>query len=213
MITLERQKIIKILGSLFVAVILVLSYAAYGNSSNSTSTTQSTTINGTAFWSGFNSTVVGTQNLSDVFTIQSNCANQSIGGYALNYTYAIVSGLGNQSVQATQLGGDVLVNSGNVHSQYVYRYVEDRLNASYSRCILFDMKASILLPSRLNFHAKELLGNYAQNALVTVPSNMRSYSLPLSFSDNFTNTTSVQVQALLTQNLQIIPGQVSVTVG
>ncbi len=213
MITVERQKIIKVLGSLFVAVILVLSYAAYGNSNNNTSTTQSTTVNGTAFWSGFNSTVVGIGNLSDVFTIQYNCANQSAAGYALNYTYARVSELSNQSVQATQLGSDVLVNTGNLQPQYVYRYVESKLNASYSRCVVFNMKASISIPSKLNFRAKELLGDYAQNAFVTIPTSMRSYTLPFSFSDNLTNTTPIEVQALLTQNLQLIPGQISVTVG
>lgn len=202
----------KIIGSLFIAVILVLSYAAYGNSNNSTSSTQSTTVNETAFWSGSNSTIVSIGNLSDVFTIQSSCANSSISSAALNYTYAKVSQLSNQSVQATQLGSDVLVNTGSVSPQQVYRYVEGRLNTSSSKCIVFEMKASIIIPSALNFRAKELLGNYAENAFVAIPQNMRTYTLPFSFSDNLTNTTHIEVQALLTQNLQLIPGQISITV-
>ena len=212
MIILERQKLIKILGSLFVALILVISYAAYGSSNSNTSTTATTTVNETAFWSASNVTRVNSGSLSDVFTVQATCANQSTADLAMNYTNAKILVLENQSVQATQLGNEMLVNSGNLQAQGVYDYVEKGMNASWAKCVVFSMKAAVTIPSQLNFKAREVLGTQSEMQIVEIPSSMRSYTLSLSFSNNMTNTTQVTIDALLTENLQIIPGQISVTV-
>ncbi len=210
---MNKQSWIKILGSLFIAAILVASYAAYGASAAST-TTQATTIvqNYTAYWHAVNTTSVSVENFSNVFTVTALCANQSMGASSLNYTYAQISKLSNDSVQVTQLGNELLVNSGTITSKQVYTYAESRLNESQKKCITYQMTALIKVPKQIRFKATYIFSSAVTNvATVQIPASMQSYALPIRFADNLTNSTQIKIVALMSQNYQII-GNLSVSV-
>ncbi len=194
------------------ALILVVSYAAYGSSNNTSSTTVTTASQGSAYWHAVNTTNVQVNKFSSVFTVSMDCSNQTADSAVENYTYNRISKLYNQSVQVTELGSSIYVNSGNWTSRQIYDYVERSLNATSAKCTVFDLNAHITLPSQLKFKLTYLFSSSTpQTELVTIPSAYRNYTIPMAFADNITNSTNVAITALLTQNLKIY-GNLTVSV-
>lgn len=210
---MEKKNWIKILGSVFIALILVVSYAAYGSSNSTSSTTVTAAVNqGSAYWHGVNTTRVPIKSFGSVFTVNLDCQNQTVDSAVENYTYSQISKLYNQSIDVTELGSSIYVNSGNWTSKRVYGYVEGRLNASAAKCTLFDLNAHITLPSQVRFKLTYLFASSTpQTESVTIPSAYRNYTIPMVFANNLTNSTNITITSLLTQNLGIY-GNLTVSV-
>lgn len=204
---MDKKKMMEIVGSLFIALILVISYAASGAGNNNppsaphASNQSATKIPAAWYAEGIVNASISSYSAS--LTISSIC-NSSLSANALNSTTAAISSMGNSStIIENQIGNNIFLQSFSASSIQIYNYLNRNLNASSFNCLVFKGSAKVLLPATIKLYAKSIYGlSPARTADVFLPNSSRIYSLPIIFK-NFTNSTVIKVKvvSLLSANL------------
>lgn len=191
---MEKKKWIELLGSVFVAVIFLSSYAAFSNKSVSTNTTTTITQSPT-----FLAEAKGTARVlsyAPLMTIMVQCKDAS------NVTKQINDFLNTQNKSVVALtpypgenSSQTVVTSGELGTYYLYNSVSENLGAN-ANCTEFSTAAEILLPSSMSFVALQESGS----AVIQLPGEFRNYSMPVLMASDMANTMNVLVYAILTEN-------------
>lgn len=194
---MERKKLIELIGSIFVALIFFSSYAAFGNfgagGSNATTTiTPSQTYYAVA--SG-NASITA---YSSVMNINITCANITSVSNVLNGRLTELQRNGSISNFYSQQAAYILVQAGNTSTYPLYQELSGIIGNS-SACTHFTSTASVNLPGTMEFFVPTL-GNRVQ---VSIPQSLRTYSLPIEFSNNMSGTVGVAVSTLLSPNATV----------
>lgn len=201
---MEKKKIYEILGSLFIAAIMIGSFAAYGGNATSPqppSASQNAANNSTPFWHATNITVARIDGYNNFFYFAIECANSNATPVVLNKTY---STLGRMNLTATEIGNRIDVLSSSPIT--AYEYLSGNITKAEAECISIYANAEVNLPKRLIFHL-----NYIYNPNVNttisfpVPAQEELQQVPLIInSSNFNQSSmNIRITSLLTQNFTL----------
>lgn len=200
---MEKKKWIELIGSVFVALIFLSSYAAFGNgktaSGNTTTIAQTpTTVRAEA------NGVARILSYGQVLNITIHCQNAS------NVSRQINDFLSTQNTSTVafppysgQNASQIIATAGQAGSYYLYNALSKDIGA-YSGCTDFSSSADILLPSRMTFVVE------GSSMLIQIPGEFRNSSQPVLFTSSMSNTMNVFVDAILTLNGSIYQGNIRV---
>jgi len=191
---MEKKKIIQLLGSIFIAVIFLSSYAigmlSTSNSSNNAPKPKNVElVYATAHAS------VAFQNFSGVLLISTFC-NSTKNSEIINSSLTALKANGSVTTfypvsQTTQL-----VEAGNESTYAIFQYLSKHVNMS---CTRFNSKAMVFLPSSLSF----TVPGSAVSVPVVVPASMRRIPIPVNMTNNMSLKANVTIAAMLTSNATI----------
>ncbi|MEM0074413.1 MAG: hypothetical protein QW091_00970 [Candidatus Micrarchaeaceae archaeon] len=182
---MEKKKLIEFIGSLFVAIIFISSYAAYGmGSSSSNSASKSKATNSTQLIYGIAFTNATITNYTNVFSIATNC----IGKSALKLNETLDAMLANGSIaEYYQSSPNVFsVDSGNESANSILHYIYNSFN-----CVNITAGAEIELPYNASFY----FGALGRSIKLAIPNALRMHSVAMYFSPNVSNI-NVSIGAL-----------------
>ena len=202
---MERKKLIELIGSVFVALIFLSSYAAFGNTaqsqSNATATVPVQTFYAVA---EANATI---QSYGSVMNISISCANASRAANAANITN-IADELKGALVQLESNGSvanfyssqenQILVQAGSANAYSLFLRLSKGIGSGVA-CTRFSGTANITLPSAIGFTVLP----QKIKVIVELPQSLQSYSLPVTFAENMSGTLRVLVDAYLEPNSTI----------
>lgn len=190
---MERKKLIELVGSIFVALIFLSSYAAFGNisanASNATTTSQAQTVYAAAVANATIASYGGTIN------INISCSNVTAVSGVLNAALASLEKNGSVSNFYSQQASQVLVQAGNASAYRLFLELSKDAGAGAS-CTQFLGSANVNLPSRVNFHVPA----EKSSIIISIPQSMLTHSLPVAFKENMSSTMEVSVSAFLYLN-------------
>jgi hypothetical protein len=194
---LEKKKIVEIIGSVFVALIFLSSYASFGSrnisTGNGTTTVMPTTFPAKA--NGVANIIAYSPNLD--LTI--NCQNVTrVSDEVMSFIDAQNSSAVERSfsLQASQ----ITVVSGTLGTYSIYNSISQAMGED-ANCTVFATTAQILLPVRMSFGG----------TLISIPNSLRSFSQQVVFSKNMSTTMNVMVDAILTLNGSIYNNNIRAT--
>jgi len=193
-VKMERKKLFQLLGSIFIAVIFLSSYAigtlSTSNSSNNASKPKNVElVYATAHAS------VAFQNFSDVLSISTFC-NSTKNSEIINSSLNALEANGSVATfypvsQTTQR-----VEAGNESTYAIFQYLSERVNMS---CTKFNSSAIALLPSNLSF----TVPGSVVSVPVAIPASMRRILIPVNMTNNMSLKANVTIAAMLTRNATI----------
>jgi hypothetical protein len=199
---LERKKLIELIGSVFVALIFLSSYAAFGNTaqgqSNATTTAQVQTFYAVA---EANATI---QSYGSVMNISISCASSASASNAVNATN--VSDELNGALAQLERNGSVanfysaqanqiLVQAGSANAYSLFLRLSRGIGSG-TACTRFSGTANLSLPGTIGFTVLP----QKSKIIVELPQSLQSYSLPVTFAENMSGTLRVLVYAYLEPN-------------
>ena len=192
-VKMEKKKLIQLLGSIFIAVIFLSSYAI-GMLSTSNSSNASKPKNVELVYATAHASVVF-QNFSDVLSISTFC-NSTKNSEIINSSLNALEANGSVATfypvsQTTQL-----VDAGNESTYAIFQYLSKRVNMS---CTRFKSSAIALLPSSLSF----TVPGSAVSVPVAIPASMRRVSIPVNMTSSMSLKANVTIAAMLTSNATI----------
>lgn len=201
---MEKKKWIELIGSIFVAVIFLSSYAAFSDKNPNQSTT--TTISAT---STFRATASGTARIlgyGPIINITVRCPDAS------NVSNQVNDFLGAQNSSVEEIPpysydnmSQIIATAGRLGSYYLYNAISQDIGAS-ANCTGFSSSADILLPATMTFKSEQ----QGSSALIQLPGMYRNSSQSIVFTRNMSNTMNVFVDAILTLNGSIYQGNIRV---
>lgn len=199
---MDRKQLIQLLGSIFVALIFLFSYASYGNFGTPGGKTTTTTVPPTYYATGnANATVLG---YGSVMTATARC-NSSIQN-------ATVSRISN-SLIALQKNGSInnyypttpssfTLYAGSENTIQLYAFVNKNLNSTSILCTSFKSQTVIQLPQTVQFFVN------SQKVNIQIPTALRNQTISATVLNS--RSMPIRIAALLTQN-GIIYGNMSIT--
>ena len=200
---MERKKLIELIGSIFVALIFLSSYAAFGNisanASNATTTAQTQTVYAAAVTNATIASYGGTMN------INISCSNVTPVSDALNTALTSLEKNGSVSNFYSQQASQVLVQAGNTGAYQLFQELEKDAGTGAS-CTQFSGSANANLPSKINFHVPA----EKSSIIIVIPQSMQTHSLPVAFKENMNSTMQVSVSVFLELNGTISAGSLRV---
>ena len=184
---------IELIGSIFVAVIFITSYAAFGGgglAGNATTTAQPlqtvyAVAQGAANIISYGSTM----------NINVSCSNVTYVSKQINDLLANLESNNSISYFYSQQLGQIMIQSGKEGVYANYNSISSYISANAS-CTGFTSSATVTIPKTMNFYAPL----EKVSTIVAIPGNMRNYSISIKFLKNMSNTLNVSVSALLTLN-------------
>lgn len=189
-----------LIGVIFLSSYLTLSSLNPGSGSTSTSQSGSSTIPQTIFATATaNAMVTGYNNTMATYL---HCKNSTAISTKLN---SIISSLeqNNSIYNSYSVQNETLIEDGTSNTLVLYSLITNPLNATANSCISLQSSVNVLLPQTLNMSVQ------SQAYTAVVPSNMRSYSIPIVLSNNNPSVIKVKISALVTQNGTIYSMNVS----
>jgi len=200
-----RKKLIELIGSVFVALIFLSSYAAFGNTaqsqSNATATVPVQTFYAVA---EANATI---QSYGSVMNISISCANASRAANAANITniadelkgaLAQLESNGSVANFYSSQENQILVQAGSANAYSLFLRLSKGIGSGVA-CTRFSGTANITLPSAIGFTVLP----QKIKVIVELPQSLQSYSLPVTFAENMSGTLRVLVDAYLEPNSTI----------
>jgi hypothetical protein len=189
---LEKKKAAELAAAIFIAVIFVSSYAAYGGSfgnqgagggagANSNATTTIPPVSGSA-----RASIVS---YGTVLDVNVSCANASAVASSLNGYLNALESNGSISNFYSPENSEVLVQLGSYNASRLYGALAGRLGAN-AACTSFAAQATVQLPSIMN----------VTGGRIRIPSSLRNYPLGLKLSNNMSSSVGVSVLALIAAN-------------
>lgn len=192
----KTKKLIFFLGSIFVAIIFLTSYAAFSNNgTNSTTTTIKS--QSTVFATGVSSAVV--YNYGDVAYVSLlNSSNSSRD--ALTNSISQLESMGNVQNYIETNGSYQLILSSNISSYGLQQWLYGKIG---SNTVSVGSDAEIILPSSIQL--------YYNNAPLSIQLPNRNYSIYLSNVVALNSTINITISALLLRNGSIYGNQFRVS--
>ncbi len=202
---MEKNKIVKFLFALFIAVIFIVSYSTvFSSTAVSTSTTTAKQSGPTTFASGTsNATVTG---YAPQMNISVKCSNSlETAAVFLQVSNSITDLEANNSVSIFYpLHYNITVQAGNSNTLQIYSYEYSRMNASAVQCTAFATGQVVELPQKITLVVQN------QKLPITLQNDSRSYILPTTLTQNMSSLVHVKIAALVTQTGALY-GNLSVT--
>ncbi|MDE1869514.1 MAG: hypothetical protein KGH71_00825 [Candidatus Micrarchaeota archaeon] len=192
---MDRKEIIRILLTIFVAVIFVASYASFGSTGSMTTTTTTSIAPQTVYGSGnVNGTVVGYGTLMTVFI---NCNNQSVRNLTNNNVSNTLSALENNNTinnffAPNQSAYTIYLNQ--LNSYELANLISSKAASNQSRaCLSFKGQTQLLLPPTASLYVS------SQKVTIPLPANLRNYVLNVKILP-INSLVNLRVSTLLTYN-------------
>ncbi len=197
---LERKKLIELIGSVFVALIFLTSYAAFGGGAPGNSTGTTTLTPSQTFYAVANGNATITS-YSSVMNIDILCANVSNVSSRISTALQALEKNGSVSNFYSQQAAQMLVQAGNLttHALFLLLYND---SGSGAACTQFTSTANVKLPRNLTFY----LPSQGNSAIISIPSSMQAYSVPITLSLNMSSVMKITASTLLTANGTIYGG-------
>jgi hypothetical protein len=195
-VALEKKKLIEIIGSIFVALIFLSSYAAFGGISGPPNSNVTTTVAQQQAIYASARGIVNITSFTDVLNVNINCTNITSVSTIIDGALAAMEKNGTVSNFYSQQAAQILVEAGTLNSSNIFKTLSTDIDGSTS-CTSFESSANIRLPGSMNFFVPGQKGN---GYTVPIPSGLRTYTLPLTLTNNMSNRLNVTVSGLLTEN-------------
>lgn len=194
---MEKKKIIELISSIFVAVIFLTSYAAFGNVVGAPRTTTTTANTQTLYAS-----VQGAANVisfGPALSISISCLNTTSVSSKINAILVSLQENGSVGSFYSQEAAQVLVEAGNMSSYNIYSLLARGIDDNVS-CTGFSSSANIELPASMNFYVHPQDSYQGGYINLTIPESLRRASVPAQFIQNMSKSVNVSVAVLLTTN-------------
>lgn len=190
------RKIAMGIGAIFIALIFLSSYYTLRNLSTTSTTTSAqnkTTAPSTVYGVATANAVIYGYN--DTFGIGVACINSSSTVVDTKVSQFVSELEQNNSLyNSYSLPNATVIQAGNMNTSSLYGFFSKNLNSTAFSCLNFNADAEILLPSQLNVYITN------RTYTLTVPSDLRQSSVPVTLSENMSQTVRVRVSALVTSN-------------
>lgn len=195
---MEKQSLKKAIWILFIAVIFLASYAAFGSTGNNSSQKTTTSTIPLTYPAVGTANAIITRYLPSM-SITSACNNASINAVAVVKLGQILSSLSSNGYVSAyyQLNNTYKLEAGRSNATKIYSYISKNISSSLS-CTTFSASASIELPQSIKLYYNS--GSTRQPITFLVPSAYRNYTIPLNLTGNTSSTMSVRIFALFTAN-------------
>ena len=199
---MERKNLIELLGSLFVALIFLTSYAAYGISNSKAKVAATTTAPPTFYAEADTNATI--KSYGQILMLNVSCANAT--GVETRLNNLLLSYEQNNTVSNFYSPqNNQFVIDDNSNSYAIYNSMLAGLKEN-STCVDFVAQGQGELRSTIVFYVA-----YAKsNVTVSVPDSLRGFSTPLTLSGNILSKLNVSVATLITANGTIY-GNMTVT--
>lgn len=188
---MERKKLAELLGSIFVALIFLTSYAAFGNEQVKTNTT-TTTVPAQTFYASAHG-FANITSYAPYLNINISCSNVSNVSSELNNALMPFYKNGSVSNFYLQQASSMLVQTGNMSSNSIYSLLIKEIDGS-AACTSFYSSANLKLPSRMSFYVP----TQKSNVIILINASQQGASVPIELTQNMSNSINVSVSALLT---------------
>ncbi|HVA83169.1 MAG TPA: hypothetical protein VNF06_03330 [Candidatus Aquilonibacter sp.] len=192
---MDRKEIIRILLTIFVAVIFVASYASFGSTGSMTTTTTSSIAPQTVYGSGnVNATVVGYGSLMTVFI---NCKNQSVRNATNANVSNSLSALENNNTinnffAPNQSAYTIYLNT--LNSYQLASFLNSTAGSNESRaCLSYKGQTQLLLPPTASLYVS------SQKVTIPLPANLRNSTLNVKILP-INSVLTLRISTLLTYN-------------
>lgn len=183
------------IGAVFIGLIFLSSYFTPHNLSAGNSNSQKNTTvvpqtvygvaTANALFSGYNNTL----------SIAVSCANSSSAPVDTRLSQFISAMEQNNTIyNSYSLPNETIVEPGSMNTSTLYKFFSQNLNSTAFSCLNFSSEALILLPQELNIFIVN------KTYIIAVPQTLRIAQVPLTLSNNMSNTIKVRVSALVTTN-------------
>ncbi len=202
---MERKKLIELIGSVFVALIFLSSYAAFGNISQSGSNATTTASTPQTFYGSAigNATITS---YSNAMSINITCKNVSSVSGPLNSALTNLEKNGSVSTFSSFQASQIAVDAGSLSTYPLFLQLAGDAGQGES-CTAFTTSANINLPSRMSFHIPPQPGiTNGQNITITIPSSLQTGSIAITLERNMSTKLRVQVDAAIAVNGSIYGG-------
>jgi hypothetical protein len=189
---LDKKKTMELVAAIFIAVIFVSSYAAYGGNfgnsgqasnsgANANATTTIPPVSGSA-----RASIVS---YGTVLDVNVSCANASAVASSLNGYLNALESNGSISNFYSPENSEILVQLGSYSATALYGALSGRLGKN-AACTSFASQATVQLPSIMN----------VTGGKIRIPGSLRNYPLGLKLSNNMSSSVGVSVLALIAEN-------------
>ncbi|MEM3781729.1 MAG: hypothetical protein QXT43_02080 [Candidatus Micrarchaeaceae archaeon] len=188
---METKKLIELLGSLFIAVIFISSYAAFGTGSSVSSNSSvgvAKAKNSTQLFYGVAFAKARIVNYTNAFSLAYNCSGSN--ATRLNETLAAMLYNGSIANYYPSSAASFYVDSGNESTTSILVHLY-----SLFSCVSATALAEIELPSNESFYFSEL----RSSANLEIPASLRSHSMLLQFAPN-ASSVNVSISVLASSN-------------
>ncbi len=185
----------EIVGSIFVAIIFLTSYAAFGSNSstNNGATTATTSIPQTVYATATSTAAL--LSYGQVININVACSKSQNVSSKLNDVLDLMEKNGSVSNFYSEESSQVLVQAANNQTYGIYQAISQGIGSG-ANCTTFTAQANIELPSQINFFFPE---NNEHQVLV-LPGSVRKQAVQASLSQYTGNTINVSISTLVTVN-------------
>jgi hypothetical protein len=205
---MEKKRMLQIIGSLVIAVILVVSYAAAGAGQNNqppSSSPVQAQSSAVPVWHATGYANATIARYAGSLKITSAC-NQSVSNQTLDAAFSQLSGLAkNNSVLLNQFGGVVFVQLISVTPMQIYASLASGLNSSALSCIRMYGSTYVMLPGTINFNADDIYSpSVTKRVSIAIQNSSRERLLQITISNSSRSLLGVEVTALLDQNFSVI---------
>ncbi len=201
---MEKKKLTELLAAIFIAVVFLSSYAAFGaNSGGAGAKTSTTTIPGTIQVHGSASASI--VSYGTVLDANVSCANAGAVASSLNTFLSALERNGSISNFYSPEDSEVLLELGNYTAAEAYGALAARLGRNASCTSFSATQATVQLPSSMNV-------TYGTGSVrITIPPGLRNYTRQVRLSGAMGSGVNVSVYALVTNNGTIFNSQIVVT--
>jgi hypothetical protein len=192
-VAVEKKKLIELIGSIFVAMIFISSYAAFGVGRITVNTT--TTVQQQQTFYAIAQTTANIISYGSTMNINISCQNVMNLSRQVNDLLADLESNNSVSYFYSQQAGQIIVQSGKVDTYANYNSISSYMGVN-ANCTEFTSSATVMIPNKMNFYAPL----QKSSMIILISNNRRDYSVPIKFVNNMSNTLNVSVSALLTLN-------------
>ncbi len=188
------KKKIELLASIFVAVIFLTSYAAFGSNGSNTTTTTVSSNPGQTFYAVGNVTgAITGYGPALSLTMKCNASAMSNESAMLNDLLANLEANNSISNYYSPTQSQFMIETGNLNSSGAYRYIYPKLTQTEQGCTTFSSQAVLQLAPLAHFTA--------QGQKIAVPlTGARQYGMRLNLTQNMQQSYNLRIAALLTIN-------------
>ena len=177
---LEKKKLAELLAALFVGVIFISSYAAFGGSSGGQTQKQTTTtVPGTVYVSG--SAVAKVVSYGKLVDVKVSCRNASAASKGLSDFMSALENNGLIGNFYSPADNETLIELGNTTAPAIYAALSEELGKNATCTAISATQATVQIPSRIN------VTYTGGSTTLTIPAGQRNYSESLSLTSNTSN--------------------------
>lgn len=197
---MEKKKLIELVAAIFIAVIFISSYAAFGGNSGPAAKATTTTVPQLVYVSGAAKADVVSYGKGiniNVMCPDSSAINSSLETFLVSLTSnGLVSGSG-IGLQTIELG--------NATAPEMYSILAAKLGKNATCTQIVATQATVELPSRINV-------TYAGGSTaIFIPPSQRNYTEALNLTNSTGQKIGVWVETFVTENNGMVTGRISLS--